>query len=1049
MLGEMMKNFSEPTSEYRAKPFWAWNGKMQPEEVRRQIRVMKRMGLGGFFMHSRVGLDTPYLAEEWFECVGACIDEAKKLDMQAWLYDEDRWPSGAAGGLVTKDPQHRHKYLSIEIIDKPVVVKDEDGFIAVFTATIDGVKVKNVSRQQCGSITPGKGEKILLFRQKTSGCFSWYNGYTYLDVMSEDAVAAFIKCTHEKYCKRYGEDFGKAVPGVFMDEPNHGSYFSGTQHMCHNDGIPWTPKLPEVFKARYGYDIIDRIVEVFFDVTDVDECGITPARHDYHDCTTHLFCTAFAKQLYDWCEKYGLDLTGHLLFEDTLYHQAQAVGSCLRFYEYMQAPGMDLLTQHWTVFNTARQVSSAAHQFNRPRRLTETYGCTGWDFEFAGHKTLGDWQAAMGINLRCQHLSWYTMLGEAKRDYPASIFYQSPWWQQYTAVEDYFARINAVMANGVERRDLLVLHPIESAWLLVKHGWNKNYSGYTDESLELDRKFKKLTHSLDAVNVGFDFGDEEMIARLAKISSGQICIGHAAYKAILIPPMITMRSSTLELLKKFQAAGGEVIFTGPAPEYVDAVKSDDAAKFAEECLTIDASLKNIEQAVGKYRIVSISDDKGNEILTSLHLLREDADAFYLFVCNTSADYLPDSKGDCEMSKLKAVQRKLAYGPVVIKGFNGCEGKPIELNPLDGTMVAADAKKSRDRWCIKTSLPALASRLFVIPKDKKSPIAAKAAKPLKTVSSRKIGGEKWAYVLSENNALVLDTPRFRIDGGKWLKPLEILRLDHKVRDAMNIKHRGGEMVQPWAQVKNPNPATKRVELEYEFNIKTLPSSELSFAIEMPSLYRVFVNGTEIDRTCESGWWVDLSLRRLPVDPSLLHVGVNVIRLETDYNENHPGFEIVYLLGNFGVSVKGTKSTITALPEKLKLGTWTNQGLAFYSGNVGYCTTVNKPAAGKKAFIKIGEYKGVAVEVLVNGKSAGVVGWGAGDEAEITKLLTLPKNEVTIKILGHRRNSHGPLHLAKENTWVGPNSFLSEGELWSDAYVLKNIGMMEAPTLKICE
>ncbi|NQT91763.1 MAG: hypothetical protein HQ559_03305, partial [Lentisphaerae bacterium] len=99
-----LDHFASPGAEFRGKPFWAWNGKMDPSELRRQVRVMQRMGLGGFFMHSRVGLATPYLSDEWFECVRACVDEAKGLGMEAWLYDEDRWPSGAAGGLVTQNP---------------------------------------------------------------------------------------------------------------------------------------------------------------------------------------------------------------------------------------------------------------------------------------------------------------------------------------------------------------------------------------------------------------------------------------------------------------------------------------------------------------------------------------------------------------------------------------------------------------------------------------------------------------------------------------------------------------------------------------------------------------------------------------------------------------------------------------------------------------------------------------------------------------------------------------------------------------------------------
>lgn len=103
MLNEQMKQFKSPGPDFRGAPFWAWNAKLEPEELIRQIRLMKEMGLGGFFMHARVGLNTEYLGKEWFECVKACIAEAEKLGMNAWLYDEDRWPSGAAGSFVTRE----------------------------------------------------------------------------------------------------------------------------------------------------------------------------------------------------------------------------------------------------------------------------------------------------------------------------------------------------------------------------------------------------------------------------------------------------------------------------------------------------------------------------------------------------------------------------------------------------------------------------------------------------------------------------------------------------------------------------------------------------------------------------------------------------------------------------------------------------------------------------------------------------------------------------------------------------------------------------------
>ena len=64
MLDDLITSIKSPGIEFRGTPFWAWNSKLEPEVLRRQIRVMKDMGMGGFFMHSRVGLNTRYLSQE-------------------------------------------------------------------------------------------------------------------------------------------------------------------------------------------------------------------------------------------------------------------------------------------------------------------------------------------------------------------------------------------------------------------------------------------------------------------------------------------------------------------------------------------------------------------------------------------------------------------------------------------------------------------------------------------------------------------------------------------------------------------------------------------------------------------------------------------------------------------------------------------------------------------------------------------------------------------------------------------------------------------------
>ena len=205
MKPSLITDFKNPGSDYRGAPFWAWNGKLEPAELRRQIQVMQQMGLGGFFMHSRIGLATPYLSPEWFSCVDACVDEAKKLGMNAWLYDEDRWPSGAAGGLVTKNPKHRMRSLKPRILDTVTGFKWTPNTLAAFTARIDGSTASQVRQLSKGKRAPklAEGEKLIVFAIELQGCSNWYNGFTYLDTLSHEAVKAFIKVTH---CLLYTSD---------------------------------------------------------------------------------------------------------------------------------------------------------------------------------------------------------------------------------------------------------------------------------------------------------------------------------------------------------------------------------------------------------------------------------------------------------------------------------------------------------------------------------------------------------------------------------------------------------------------------------------------------------------------------------------------------------------------------------------------------------------------------------------------------------------------------------------------------------------------------
>jgi len=207
-IEEILHKFDEPGNAFRGKPFWSWNGELEEEELIRQVHVMKEMGMGGFFMHSRTGLKTEYLGDKWFDLINKCADEAEKLGMEAWLYDEDRWPSGLAGGLVTQYPEYRAKMMTMDV-STPSEFKSEVEYEAIFSCRLDNLDLNDYKRITAREVRKLDDDQTVLsfyVTERESGSF--YNGYTDVDRMSREATDYFLKITHEEYKKRCGDQIG-------------------------------------------------------------------------------------------------------------------------------------------------------------------------------------------------------------------------------------------------------------------------------------------------------------------------------------------------------------------------------------------------------------------------------------------------------------------------------------------------------------------------------------------------------------------------------------------------------------------------------------------------------------------------------------------------------------------------------------------------------------------------------------------------------------------------------------------------------------------------
>ena len=1000
MLKNILENFVSPGAEFRGAPFWAWNSKLDAGELHRQIKVMHEMGLGGFFMHARVGLNTPFLSGEWFELVKNCIADAEKLGMIAYLYDEDRWPSGSAGGMVTKKKEYRIQAIAMTttLLDDPEAL-----YLGSFAIDNEGLP------ESWHKTAPETRGNVLHFYTRHSPPESWYNDQTYLDTLNPEAVQEFIRIAYEPYSKYFQDKFGKSVGAIFTDEPNYRTaLFSENAKTVIIPGekpppppqiLPWTQKLPELFKEKFGYDILDHLPELFYCLNGEEFSRI---RRDYYEILTVMFVNAFTAQIGKWCDSHNIPLTGHMHWEDTLTCQRHQVGAAMRSYEYMQIPGVDMLTEHWQIYDTVKQCVSVAAQLDKKWRLTECYGCTGWDFPFAGHKAIGEWQYALGINFRCQHLSWYSMAGDAKRDYPASISFQSPWYKKYSLVEDHFARLSAVLSEGRDRRSILVIHPIESVW-----GWkSETVTTQADMDAE-DQKLIDLRNTLLGANLDFDYGDEEMISRLASVRNGSFILGKADYQAVVIPDVRTLRKSTLNLLKTFSERGGIVVYTGNIPAYIDGIRSDEAAGFFASFTKV--SLAELAAYLEPVRIISITDGS-KEIDPVLSLIKTGENFQTLFLCNAGHKLaLTEQKKEPGV-----LERKEEFPYVSIQWSSSGKGEVYELDPDSGKYYAVKSTFADGKRSFLTDLEKLGSRLFIETAEK-LPVSARPEKYDEKYRLVLPAGE-WDYRTHGENVLVLDQFEYAVDSETFHDADYVLSVDNSLRDRFAIPRRGGAMTQPYTR-QNKTPGTLfPVTLRCKFTIDTMPE-KLTLGIEYPELWKFELNGKEFTGNID-GFWVDPAIKTIALPENLLKPGENTLEISTTYHEYHPGLEALYLLGSFGVE----SDHITTRPATLTLGDWGKQGFPYYADNMTYSKEINFDTLPETpVWLKFDNWQGIVLGISVNGSEEILLGWEPYT-VNIAKYLNTGNNRLDITVYGHRRNAFGPFYLDEPSpAWVGPLQF----------------------------
>ena len=1037
------ERFAAPKAIDRGAPFWSWNGSLEKDRLLHQLEVFRQMGLGGAHMHPRTGMATTYMSDEFLSLIEACVEYAESHGMHAWLYDEDRWPSGFAGGLATAEERYRTRHLRFTWAaippgeerptpthhGSPLPLSDRR-FIAAWSLEFADDFLESF-RRVGESEAAGDNEVVLYSYLEVPPTWTWFNNTQYVDTLNPEAMRRFIEVTHERYFDRVGSRFGSVAPAIFTDEPLFRGMDLPATSADHRDCfVSWTEDLAESYGVAYGEDLLDVLPRILFDAKDGSHVR---SRWRFHNHHTDRFVQAFAAQVGAWCGEHGIALTGHMMSEPTLGSQSTWIGEAMRSLRHFQLPGIDMLCDQLE-FTTAKQAQSIARQTGAPGTMSELYGVTNWDFPFAGHKRQGDWQAALGVITRVQHLTWYQMAGEAKRDYPASIGEHMPWWRRYPIVEDHFARLNAALRSGTPRCRVGMIHPIESFWLVygpaaselerqrLEEGFSETLRWMLEELIDVDLISESVLADLggDAPATSSDGGATGGAAPA-------FTVGEMSYDAVVVPPVLTLRRSTLNRLSAFAEEGGTVIMLDGGPRYVDA--EPDSSETTGLYRMIGWQQSALIAELERFRDLRLLTQAGLPAKGALHQLRELPDGGRIvFVCRYDTD--PYYSLDSAVLKIRG------------------EWRVLSLRTDSGEMVPYPAQLA-DGWTqISVDLPRAGHVLFRLEPATHTATPAQEPAHQHTASAPDLGElvevarlpDPSAVELLEENVLLLDRGEWKLDDGEWQATEEILRIDNAAREKLGMPLRSGNIAQPW--ITGASPHTHRVTVAFSITVDA-DCGPVRLALEQANDAVVILDG-ERTNTEQAGEWMDVAFT--PIAVPALSRGVHRLEVEWGFGGSD-GLEACYLVGDFGVTVSGTHPRLTLPVESLTWGNATEQGLAFYGGTIRYTVRAKLPK-GDCRRLAVPHLAGALLDVTwPNGVVTPIYRepWTAPVPADLDGEV-----EFTLDCYGTRINTFGQVHnSAEEYRWWGPASWRTEGKDWADEYQVRPTGILVAPQLLATE
>ena len=534
MPSDWMQAWSDPGSKLR--PMQIVHGLAPQQASQAGLAIFNNLGLGGIVCN--VNFDRYMQSEDHWNTLAQAVKSCSQLGLRVWIYDEDGYPSGSAGGLVLKkNPDHEALSLTYD---------------------------------------PARSEPFVLrpAYEHTHASNNYGAARRYPNLIDDKAIKSFVEITHQAYRQRLSEYFGNTIEAFFTDEPSLIAVNIGAlpesvrknvrvvdppdETLAPLASVPWVTELPQLYEQRYGEDINASRRSLFVGDKQKDR----KVRRQFWALVSDLVAKRYFGRLQEWAAENNIASSGHTLWEEMPLHHVPLYGNVLKALLRMDIPGLDVLSSDpqaviYTGWMTAILPASAA-LFNGGRKVMTEVS----DFS----QIMGSGKA-VSLELMQATAAWQAALGVT--EFTLYYDYRRRSAEDYRSYCNYVGRLNAVLRDARLTCRVLLYYPIHDLWSeYLPIPGKLTVESQSDRARMLVSSFMQLGRQMVRRQVAFTLADHELMSQ-ADVKGAQLNVRGHRFGALVLPAGAMLPETAMEKIEQFRSNGGIVIQPGKQGAGID------------------------------------------------------------------------------------------------------------------------------------------------------------------------------------------------------------------------------------------------------------------------------------------------------------------------------------------------------------------------------------------------------------------------------------------------------------------------------------------------